>query len=86
MAKNSSNKKEKPDVAKDVLGAKKNNATVGKKKQEEKLTKKQIIILIAVSLVAVMVSLIIIGSVLYMRGDKNPNLLKADLSKYITLS
>ena len=73
MAKNSLNKKEKA-------------AAVGKAKEKEKLTRKQIIILIAVSLVAVMVSLIIIGSVLYMRSDKSPDLLKADLSKYITLS
>ena len=81
MAKKSSNKK--PDKSAGY-GAK--NIKARPKKEKEKLTKREIIILIAVALAAIIVGGVIIGAVIISKGTNNPNLLRADLTKYIEIS
>jgi len=56
------------------------------KPEAEKLTKKQIIIIICVLLVSVIVSGIIIGAVIMVKSINNPDFMKADLSRYISIS
>ncbi len=52
----------------------------------EKMTKKQIIILISVLLIAVIISGVIIGTVIYVKKSDDPDFLKSNLSKYISIS
>lgn len=81
MANKKSNKK---PTSKAGNGVK--NAKAKPKREKEKLTRKQIIILIAVTVASLIVSGIIIGAVALSKGSNNPNLLKADLTKYIEIS
>lgn len=65
----------------------KNKKAVSKEEtKKEKLTKKQIIILVSVLLVALLISATIITTVLLVKKFNNPDLLTADLSKYISIS
>ena len=75
--------KKKPD---EKMGNGAKNVKAKPKKEKEKLTRKQIIIIIAVTVVSVIISGIIIGAVALSKGSNNPNLLKADLTKYIEIS
>lgn len=85
MAKKNSDKNQKP-VASIGFSTKRKKAQEPIKKEKERLTGKEIIILIAVAVMAVAVSAGIIIAVLLSRGSNNPDLLKADLTKYITIS
>lgn len=85
MAKKNSDKNQKA-VASIGFSTKRKKAQEPVKKEKERLTKKQIIILIAVAVTAIAVSAGIIIAVLLSRGSNNPDLLKADLTKYITIS
>jgi len=85
MAKKNSYKNQK-SVTSIGFSTKRKKAQEPIKKEKERLTRKQIIILIAVAVMAVAVSAGIIIAVLLSRGSNNPDLLKADLTKYITIS
>ena len=85
MAKKNSDKNQK-SVASIGFSTKRKKAQEPVKKEKERLTGKQIIILIAVAVMAVAVSAGIIIAVLLTRGSNDPNLLEADLTKYITIS
>ena len=85
MANKNSEKNNKTNQSKKGFSAKKGKNKPASK-QKEKLTKKQIIILISVTVLACIVSAGIIITVVLSKGSENPNLLKADLSKYVTIS
>ena len=89
MAKKSSkkmneDKKERVNLGVSSKGNK--NPTPTPKPEKEKLTKKQIIILISVFLAAVMAASVVVGAILISKRRENPDFMKSDLSKYITLS
>ena len=54
--------------------------------KKEKLTKKQIIILVAVLLIAVITSGVVIGAVFAIRRINDPDFMKSDLSRYISIA
>lgn len=85
MAKKNSDKNQKA-VASIGFSTKRKKAQEPIKKEKERLTRKEIIILIVVLAVSVAVSAGIIIAVLLTRGSNDPNLLEADLTKYITIS
>ena len=92
MANNKSDKNKTQSLNKNSIGfsskgnRKESEPKVPVKEPKEKLTKKQIIILVAVTLAAVIVAGIIIGTVIIIKKTNNPNYLKSDLSKYISIS
>lgn len=88
MANKKNKKGAAPAPAKSIGFSTKGNRapTPTKKPEKEKLTKKQIIILVSVFLLAVMVSGIIIGVVIAVKRGEDPDFLRDDLSKYVTIS
>ena len=83
------NKKGAPEAPKKSIGfsTKKGNTPAPEAAPvKERLSRKQIIILIAVMLVAVMISGAIIGAVVASKKAEDPDFMRARLSKYISIS
>ena len=89
MAKKLSNNKDNNKKATASIGfsSKGKKAPIPKEEpKKEKLTKKQIIILTSVLLIAVIISGAVIGAVFAIRRINDPDFMKSDLSRYISIA
>lgn len=68
------------------FGTKNKKAAPKTEQTKEKLTRKQIIVIVSILLVAVLISAAIITTVALIKKFNSPDLMTADLSKYISIS